>query len=88
MSEFKMLENGFLMIKEDPSYASPIASLFYEHYNSLEDLFKKLEIDSDKIQCIVSKELSDHHLPFGSTQTPKLDDYADGVDTVDFLLKI
>ena len=88
MSEFKMLENGFLMIKEDPSYASPIASLFYEHYNSIEDLFKKLEIDSDKIQCIVSKELSDHHLPFGCTQTPKLDDYADGVDTVDFLLKI
>ena len=34
MSEFKMLENGFLMIKEDASYASPIATLFYEHYDS------------------------------------------------------
>ena len=88
MSEFEILENGFLMIKEDSSYASPIASLFYEHYNSLDDLFKKLEIDSDKIQCIVSKQLSDQHLLFGSTQTPKLDDYADGIDTVDFLLKI
>jgi len=88
MSEFEILENGFLMIKEDSSYASPIASLFYEHYNSLDDLFKKLEIDSDKIQCIVSKQLSDEHLLFGSTQTPKLDDYADGIDTVDFLLKI
>ena len=88
MSEFKMLENGFLMIKKDSSYASPIASLFYEHYDSLENLFKKLEKDSDKIQCIVSKELSDKHLSFGSTQTPKLDEYADGIDTVDFLLKI
>jgi len=88
MSEFKMLENGFLMIKEDPSYASPIATLFYEHYDSLETLNNKLTLDADKIQCIVSSNLSADHLPFGSTQTPQLEDYADGVDTVDFLLKI
>ena len=88
MSEFKLLENGFLMLKEDSSYASPIASLFYEYYHTFEDLSKKLEIDSDKIQCIVSNDLSENHLLFGSTQTPNLDDYADGVDTVDFLLKI
>src|SRR5690606_28585474 len=34
MSEFNMLENGFLMLKEDSSYASPIATVFYEHYNT------------------------------------------------------
>ena len=45
-------------------------------------------MDSDKIQCIVSNDLLENHLIFGSTQTPNLDDYADGVDTVDFLLKI
>jgi len=88
MSEFKMLENGFLMIKEDESYASPIATLFYEHYDSLEALKQKLNVDSDKIQCIVSDQLSENHLSFGSTQTPQLEDYADGVDTVRFLLKI
>ena len=88
MSEFKMLENGFLMIKEDTSYASPIATLFYEHYESLESLTKKLNKDASKIQCIVSKQLSENHLNFGSTQTPQLEDYADGVDTIDFLLKI
>ena len=32
MSEFSMLENGFLMIKEDESYGSPIATVFYEYY--------------------------------------------------------
>lgn len=88
MSEFKMLENGFLMLKEDTSYASPIATLFYEHYESLESLTKKLNQDTSKIQCIVSNKLSDNHLAFGRTQTPQLEDYADGVDTVDFLLKI
>jgi hypothetical protein len=88
MSEFKMLENGFLMVKEDPSYASPIATLFYERYESIEDLLDILDDDSDKIQCIVSNKLSEKHLAFGSTQNPTLDDYADGIDTVDFLLKI
>ena len=88
MSEFKMLENGFLMIKKDESYASPIATLFYEHYDSLETLKVKLIEDASKIQCIVSNHLSEDHVSFGSTQTPQLEDYADGVDTVDFLLKI
>ncbi|HKJ05941.1 MAG TPA: hypothetical protein VJ970_00590, partial [Flavobacteriaceae bacterium] len=42
MSEFKLLENGFVMLKEDASYASPIATLFYETYTSKEALFNKL----------------------------------------------
>ena len=88
MSEFKMLENGFLMLKEDPSYASPIATLFYEQYESIESLSIKLAANSDKIQCIVSNKLKEDHLSFGSTQTPKLENYADGIDTVHFLLKI
>ena len=76
------------MLKEDPSYASPIATLFYEQYESIESLSTKLAADSDKIQCIVSNKLKEDHLSFGSTQTPKLEDYADGIDTVHFLLKI
>ncbi|MCX7549728.1 acyl-CoA reductase [Xanthomarina sp. F2636L] len=88
MSEFDMLENGFLMIKEDASYASPIATVFYEHFDSLEILKNKLEIDSEKIQCIVSNNLTDSSIAFGDTQAPKLWDYADGIDTIDFLLKI
>ena len=87
MSEFDMLENGFLMIKEDESYASPIATLFYEYYNSLEELKQKLKTGSDKIQCIVANGFSDEEIEFGKTQKPQLWDYADNVDTVEFLLK-
>jgi hypothetical protein len=88
MSEFDMLENGFLMIKEDASYASPIATVFYEHFETIENLKKKLESDSENIQCIVSNCLIENEIAFGDTQNPKLWDYADGVDTLDFLLKI
>ncbi|WP_394748708.1 acyl-CoA reductase [Spongiimicrobium salis] len=87
MSEFDILDNGFLMIKEDKSYASPIATVFYETYDSLEALQLRLKNDKDQLQCIVSHGFTDKEVDFGQTQHPKLNDYADEVDTMEFLLK-
>jgi hypothetical protein len=88
MSEFYMLENGFFMIKEDKSYASPIATLFYEYYEDANQLKEKLEADKEQIQCIVSNGFIENEIAFGATQKPKLWDYADSVDSVEFLLAI
>ncbi len=88
MSNYKLFENGFLMLKEDQSYASPIATLFYETYNSENELKEKLEKDKEKIQCIVANNFLDKTIGFGKTQSPKLSDYADGVDIIEFLTKI
>jgi Acyl-CoA reductase (LuxC) len=88
MSQFKLIENGFLILKEDSSYASPIASLFYEYYDNLNDLKIKLEIEKDQIQCIVGNQDIDGIIPFGETQKPHLYDFADGVDTLEFLQKL
>lgn len=88
MSEFDMLENGFMMIKEDESYSSPIATLFYEYYHTIEELKEKLNTESDKIQCIVSSDFIKNEIAFGETQNPQLWDYADTVDTVEFLLEL
>ena len=55
MSLYKLLENGFLILKEDKSYASPIATLFYEYYTDTEALKKQLITDTEQIQCIVAK---------------------------------
>lgn len=87
MSEFKILDNGFLILKEDENYASPIASLFYENYDNSSVLKTKLGSDKDKIQCIVSSGFIEGELFFGESQKPSLNNYADGVDTVEFLLK-
>ena len=87
MSEFKLLENGFLMLKEDESYSSPIASLFYEYYDDLNELQRKLNNDKDKIQCVVCNSL-EGSIQFGQTQQPSLTDYADGVDTLEFLSQL
>tara|TARA_R110002012_G_scaffold25079_2_gene83379 strand:+ start:99655 stop:100722 length:1068 start_codon:yes stop_codon:yes gene_type:complete len=87
MSEFKLLDNGFLILKEDKSYASPIASLCFEKYESLAAALVQLQADEEKIQCIVASGVVKNEIPFGKTQVPSLNDYADGVDTIDFLLK-
>ncbi|VAV84558.1 FIG00652698: hypothetical protein [hydrothermal vent metagenome] len=88
MSQFELIENGFLMLKEDVSYASPIASLFYEYYESKDQLKQKLKLDKESIQCIVGNLDIENIVPFGDTQKPQLWDYADGVDTLDFLQKL
>ena len=88
MSLYKLLENGFLLLKEDEHYGSPIATLFYEYYTNKEALKKKLATDRDKIQCVVGHNFIDGEIPFGQTQTPKLWDYADGVNTLTFLLNL
>ncbi|MFB9053741.1 acyl-CoA reductase [Formosa undariae] len=88
MSEFDILENGFLMIKEDSSFSSPIATIFYEYYNDVNELKTDLNSKKEDIQCIVSKDFMSYEIVFGNTQHPNLWDYADNVDTVAFLLKI
>ncbi len=88
MSNFQLLDNEFLTIKEDSSYASPISSVFYEFYENIEDLKTRLINEGEQIQCIVSNDLIENSIPFGQTQKPQLWDYADNVDTISFLIGI
>ncbi|WP_298420440.1 acyl-CoA reductase [uncultured Kordia sp.] len=88
MSLFDILENGFLMIKEDEKYASPIATVFYEYYDDLNSLQEKLHADAENIQCIVADVNIENQIAFGQTQHPELHDYADGVDTLTFLTNL
>lgn len=88
MSLFKLLENGFLMLKEDPSYSSPIATLFYEYYDDFDELKTKLITEKDQIQVVVSNQGIKDSVKFGETQHPQLSDYADDVDTLAFLISL
>jgi hypothetical protein len=76
-------DTGYLLIKEDRNLASPVAVLHYESYESKTAVKHELMKLSDNIQCIVGR---DWIIP-GEAQSPKLWDYADGIDTIEFLLK-
>ena len=84
MNKQNLLDNGFVLLKEDSSIQSPISMLFYQYYNNREDLDRYIKLNASLFQCIVSK----HDVPFGKSQFPRLNDYADNIDTLNFLLKI
>ena len=77
-------DNGFLILKEDKSLFSPISVVNFEYYSSLETLEKEINNLSNEIQCRVGEG----GIELGTAQKPELWDYADGVDTIDFLTKI
>ena len=90
LNKEKFLDNNFLLVKESEQIASPVATLHYERYKSKEELSVRLEKEKENIQCTAtnpkSQILNPKCLPFGQTQSPELWDYADGVDTLEFLL--
>ena len=83
------LDNGFLLLKESKDLVSPISVLYFEIYESIDSLNSDLSVLNDKIQCIVSKDAWYFgSTGFGMAQNPSLDDYADGIDTLQFLVEL
>jgi hypothetical protein len=76
-------DTGYLLLKEDRKISSPVSVLYYEYYESQDAIEQQTELLKEKIQCVVGK----HYIPFGKAQSPHLWDYADGIDTIEFLIK-
>lgn len=82
-------DNGFLLLTEDKALVSPISVLFFEYYESVQDLTEKLDRQQTKIQVTTSKDgWFPGSIPLGKAQQPELWDYADGVNTMLFLTSI
>lgn len=79
-----ILENGFVVFKEERSLASPVAAVYYERYDDISAVERSLEAQAAQIQCVVGHG----HVPFGAAQCPGPGEYADGVDTLRFLLDL
>jgi hypothetical protein len=81
---------GQLILKEDEAIASRIGCLHYSYYDELSAVEKILDAQRQEIQCVVSKSPISgwEHVGFGESQHPRLDQYADGVDTMQFLTSL
>ena len=88
MSEYKFLDNGFFMIKEGNEMHSPISTINYEYYDNISHLNEKIKQQEDNIQCVVSNIKFEGRIDFGETQNPSLNQYADNIDVMNFLLTI
>ena len=82
-------DTGNLLLLENDQVASPVSVINYEYYNHIGLLRKKIDLHASDIQCVVSEsDKLGTVVPFGKSQQPGLWDYADGVDTMRFLLSI
>ncbi len=83
------LDNNAIILNESELYSSPIPVIYYQYYYNIEVLKEKLDKDDELIQCIVTDAFTnDKTVAPGHTQRPGLHDYADGIDTMKFLLNL
>ncbi len=86
MEQIAFLDNGSLMMRENENWHAPVSILHYEFYENLEEVKQVLNENAEQLQAVVShSNLFENAVPFGEAQKPKLWDYADRVDTIQFL---
>ena len=76
-------DSGYILLKEDYKLSSPVSVLNYEFFESQSAVNEQIDLLKENIQCIVGRG----NVPFGKAQSPFLWDYADGIDTLEFILK-
>lgn len=79
---------GNLLLTENKDLFSPIAVLNYEYYSDRTEIENYISENKNNIQCVVSNNFIPNTIKFGDAQKPKLFNYADNIDTIDFLLNI
>jgi hypothetical protein len=83
------LDMGIIICKENTALASPISVLHYQHYDDLNVVLKEISLLGDELQCVASNAVQNSSfVNLGQTQFPKLNDYANGINTLEFLLEI
>jgi hypothetical protein len=87
LNKEKHLDNGFLLLKESDTLATPVSVINFRYCKDMQEAKEFLEKESENIQCVASLPgVIENSMNFGKTQQPGLSDYADGVDVMEFLL--
>ena len=82
MNQIPYMDAGTFLLVENENYASPIGMVYYEYYDDIDLVNRRLSNDAERLQCIVGHNAE----PFGSAQNPSLLDYPDGIDTFQFII--
>ena len=84
MNLHAVLDNHFVLLYESEELFSPLAMIYYHRYSNSSDIDTYIAKHKDDLQVVVGRS----YVPFGAAQCPKLDDYADGVDTLKWLAEL
>ena len=80
------IDGDYFLMKQSKEYAPPISVIYYDFYNEISDVEEAIKVNKNQIQCIVTNLQIENSIKFGEAQKPKLYQYADDIDTLDFLL--
>ncbi|MBC7425009.1 MAG: acyl-CoA reductase [Bacteroidia bacterium] len=81
MNLTKHLDTGFSIWQEKEDLHAPVSTMNYHFYDDPKEVENYISTHKESLQCIVGN----NYLPFGISQLPELWDYADGIDTIEFL---
>ncbi len=84
LESLPFLDNNFLILKESNELHSPISVLYYQEYADKKALDDYLNNNREALQCVVGRGF----IPFGCSQKPVISEFADGVNTLDFLVHL
>jgi hypothetical protein len=84
LESMTFLDNNFLMIKENAHLHSPVGVLYFQYYENEKELNTYLDSIKDDLQCVVGAK----NIPFGYSQQPVITDFADNVNTLEFLVNL
>lgn len=82
------LDGGFVLAREQKELNTPLASIHYFFYDDISEVDEFIQANEQDIQCVVGPYEHPAAVNFGEAQKPKLQDFADQVDTMDFLQRL
>ena len=88
LEKIDFLDNNFMMLRKSENISSPVAVMHYEFYKDDNQLKNHIENLQNELQCVVGLPGGIATTAFGLSQSPKLDDFADRVNTLQFLRKL
>lgn len=89
MNLSKHYDNGFMLFQEKEELHAPIATLNYHYYTSNDQIDSYIHLHQDSLQCVITDiKLNIATESFGNSQSPGIEDYADKVNTIEFLNKV
>lgn len=84
LESMPFLDNNFVMLKESSDLHSPVGVIYFQYYDSELDIESYLINNQENIQCIVGQ----NYIPFGYSQQPVITEFADKINTLEFLVNL
>ena len=76
----------YFLMSQSKEINPPISVIYYDYYDDISQVCDLIKEKRNQIQCIVTNLQIKNSIRFGEAQDPKLDQYADNSDTINFLL--